>query len=119
MNWRRTFGLLAILAIMLGTSACRKKKPVLPPTRASAPPITQPEMPPSGPPPPMGVEPARPLPTPGELADNIEPPKIPVKPRTRVTRKTVPAPPPKKEVTQTPPQTQQQGPLTAAVSNRD
>jgi len=134
MDWRRTSGVLVMLALVLGASGCKlteKKKPNIPP-QAQAPTITTPVTTAStqpGPPPPASVEPSRQLPTPGEVASNNLPEQPAPKPEHRYPRK-----PPKRTIventpepatpvpTQTPPppqQQQQQGQLTASVSHND
>jgi hypothetical protein len=130
MNWSRTSGALLVLALLLGASGCKngkKKTPNLP-TQAQAPTITntQPMTTQPGPPPPITMEPARPLPTPSEVAANIPPEPPPPKPRQRAPRKSAP---PKKTVTvventpppppQQPPAQTQQGSLTASVGHKD
>jgi len=133
MNWRRISGVLVLVALVLSASGCdfKKKKPNVPqqaqaptiPTSQSSNATTQP-----GPPPPASVEPARPLPTPGEVASNIPPEQTEPKPQHKTPRK---ATPPKKAVVentpptpvpaapQTPTQQPQQGQLTASVSHHD
>jgi len=121
---RRTLTAAALLALLLGASGCefRKKKPPVPPPQATAPTI-KPAQPPSdnpGPPPPVSVEPSRPLPTPGEATTTAEVQKPAPKPKTHITRKTVPPPPPEPPKTtvenagKTP---SQQGQLTASIKN--
>jgi outer membrane biosynthesis protein TonB len=131
MIWRQTLAALFLAALMVGGSGCElhKKKPNVPP-QAQAPVImpstetattTQP-----GPPPPASVEPARPLPTPGEVATNIPPEEPAPKPARKPARRT---PPPKRTVVENEPQEPaptppaqpqpQQGQLTASVSHND
>ena len=129
MSWTRTSGTILVLALMLAASGCKngKKKTATLPTQAQAPMITntQPMTSQPGPPPPVTVEPARPLPTPGEVATNIPPEQPPPKPRQRAPRK--PAPLKKTVVENTPapappppaPAQQQQGSLTASVAHGD
>ena len=131
MNWRGISGTMAVLALMLGASGCKvgqKKTPNLPP-QAQAPTLSRPQPATTGqpgPPPPATVEPSRPLPTPGEVAESIPLEQPAPKPRQRVNRK--PAPPKKTVVENTPPPApapqpapaqQQQGSLTASVSHGD
>lgn len=130
MNWRRTSGLVVMLALLLGASGCKltgKKKANIPP-QAQAPTITAPATSTStqpGPPPPASVEPSRQLPTPGEVASNTQSEQTAPKPARRYPRRvpkrtvventpepTPPAPPPAQ-------QQQQQGQLTASVSHND
>lgn len=132
MNWRRTSGVILVLALILGASGCKlkKTKPNIPP-QAQAPTITIPSTEASstqpGPPPPASVEPARPLPTPGEVAENIPPEEPTPKPQHRTPRRTSPpkktvvenTPEPAPATTPTTPQQQQQGQLTASVSHND
>ena len=131
MDWRRTSGILLVLALMLGASGCKlKKKSTNVPQQAQAPtiPAPQPATTQPGPPPPASVEPARPLPTPGEVASNNLPEQPAPKPQRRIPRRV--APPKKTVVENTPPessptpqqppaQPQQQGQLTASVSHND
>lgn len=117
---RRTLTVALLLAIMLGVSACKKKKPVLPPVQATAPTITQPAPQTPGPPPPVNVEPSRPMPTPGEVVASSAPAKPAPKPKTHIARKTIPPPPPeapKKTVVENETtQNQQDNQLTASIS---
>ncbi len=120
MNSRRTLTILLLLASMLGASACKKKKPPVPPPQAHAPTIVQPQPDTPGPTPPMGAEPSRPLPTPGEVAVSVPPTKPAPKPKTHITRKTVPPPapePPKQPPAQAAAAPQQSGQLTASLTN--
>jgi hypothetical protein len=118
---RRTLTTIALLAILLGTSACKKKKPVLPPQQATAPTIVRPAPDPTspGPPPPVTVEPSRPMPTPGEATATVSAEKPAPKPKTRVTRKTVPPPPvePPKKTVESASTPNQSGQLTASVTH--
>jgi hypothetical protein len=117
---RRTLTIIAILAALLGASACKKKKPPLPPPQAMAPTITQPAPESPGPPPPVSVEPSRPLPTPGEATASSTPPKPAPKPKTHIVRKTVPPSPPeppKKTVVENNPTQNQSAQLTASVTH--
>lgn len=117
---RRTLTIIAILATLLGASACKKKKPPLPPPQATAPTITRPapDSTSPGPPPPVSVEPSRPLPTPGE-ANEISVQKPAPKPKTHITRKTVPPPPPEppKKTVENNGAPTQSGQLTASVTH--
>jgi len=119
----RTLTAAALLALLLGASGCefRKKKPPVPPPQTTAPTL-KPSLPPSdnpGPPPPVASEPARPLPTPGEATETAEAQKPAPKPKTHITRKTVPPPPPEppKAVENAGKTPTQQGQLTASVTN--
>ena len=131
MNWRQTSGALLLVALVLGASGCelKKKKPNVT-QQAQAPAITTPATTTTtttpGPPPPESSEPARPLPTPGEVASNV-PPEQPAPQPARRPRRTTP---PKKTVVEnTPPEQppaqpaappqQQQDTLTASVSHGD
>ncbi|HET9698815.1 MAG TPA: hypothetical protein VFP40_18225 [Terriglobales bacterium] len=127
MNSRQAITGLALLLLLLGASACKfpgRKKPNLP-SQAQAPTISIPsnnsDTTQPGPTPPLGVEPARPLPTPGEVevATNT-PPKLPPPPKNH-RRVVQPPPPPKKTVVQNEPTPAQpaQGPLTASISHDD
>jgi outer membrane biosynthesis protein TonB len=131
MNWRQTFAALLLIALVVGGTGCElhKKKPNLPQQAQApvlAPTTTEPEATQPGPPPPASVEPARPLPTPGEVATNIPPEEPAPKPARKPTRRT---PPPKRTVVENEPQEpaptppvqppQQQGQLTASVSHND
>jgi outer membrane biosynthesis protein TonB len=128
MTGRQMSGALAAIALLMAGSGCtfgKKKSPNIP-QQAQAPTIirqpvttTQP-----GPPPPATSEPSRPLPTPGEVATEIPPEPQPVK-KQHVARKIVP---PKKTVVENTPVTapvpaqppaQQQGQVTASVSQND
>ncbi len=121
---RRTVTVIAILAALLGASGCtfKKKKPPVPPVQATAPTI-KPTPPPSdnpGPPPPVSVEPSRPMPTPGEATTTASVQKPAPKPKTHITRKTVPPPPLEPPKTTTVDNASkapaQQGQLTASVA---
>ena len=127
MNWRGISGIVLALAMLLGASGCKtKKKATTVPAQAQAPTIvsSQPVTTQPGPPPPVSVEPSRPLPTPGEVATNIPPEQPPPKQRQRIRK---PAPPKRTVVENTPPPQaptqppaqQQQGALTASVSHKD
>jgi hypothetical protein len=118
---RRTLTIVVILAALLGASGCklRKKKPPLPP-QATAP-TMKPAPPPTdnpGPPPPVSVEPSRPMPTPGEATTTAAVQKPAPKPKTHITKKTVPPPPlePPKPVENASKPPAQQGQLTASVT---
>lgn len=89
---------IASIALMLVASGCKRKKPPVPPPQAQAPtlPSTATATNQPGPTPPLGVEPARPMPTPGETTVAIATPPKPPKPR-RITKKTVPPPQPTEE----------------------
>ncbi len=130
MGLRQTSGAFLALALVLGASGCKlkKQKPNIP-QQAQAPTITAPQPTPTtqpGPPPPASVEPSRPLPTPGEVADNTPPPETVPKPARRIKKK---APPPKRTIVENTPEPatpapqpqapQQQGQLTASVSHND
>ena len=130
MTWRQTSGALLAVALVLAASGCNEKKlkPNVP-QQAQAPTITTPTVTATsqpGPPPPESSEPARPLPTPGEVAANIPPEQTAPKPE-RKPRRT--APPKKTVVDNTPPEQpppqptpapqQQQESLTASVSHSD
>ena len=133
-RWRMSgIWLLIALGIMAGASGCtlKKKKPNVP-QQAQAPTIpapTQTATTQPGPPPPASVEPARPLPTPGEVASNTPPeesvPKPPRRPRKTVPPKrtvveNTPTPPAPAQAPPPPQQQQpQQGQLTASVSHND
>jgi outer membrane biosynthesis protein TonB len=125
-NSRQAIAGIALLLLLLGASGCKfpgRKKPKLPP-QAQAPTISIPSNTSDttpGPTPPMGVEPARPLPTPGEVeVATANPPKLPPPPKNH-RRVVPPPPPPKKTVVQNDPTPAQpaQGPLTASISHDD
>jgi type IV secretory pathway VirB10-like protein len=128
MDWRRTSGLLVMLALVLAASGCKTRKKPNIPQQAQAPTITQPAPVATtqpGPPPPASVEPSRQLPTPGEVEASNIPPEPPPKPPRRTPRRTPPkrtvvenTPAPTPPPVQTP-QQQQQGQLTASVSRND
>lgn len=117
---RRTLTIIALLATLLGASACKKKKPPVPPPQATAPTISRPapDSTSPGPPPPVSVEPSRPLPTPGEAA-TVSVQKPAPKPKTHIiTRKTVPPPPePPKKAAENSGTQNQSGQLTASVTH--
>jgi hypothetical protein len=123
MQAQRTLAVVALLAILLGASACKqKKKPPVPPPAAIAPTIT--EIPPTNPgtPPPISAEPSRPLPTPGEAVETAELEKPAPKPRNHIARKTVPPPPapePPKKTVPNGGQNQSAGSLTASAGLGD
>ncbi len=129
MDWRRTSGILVIIASVLGVAGCKEKKKPNIPQQAQAPAITMPTTTATtqpGPPPPASIEPSRPLPTPGEVASNSLPEQPAPKPQPRLPRRTPPKrtivenePEPTPAPAQTSPQQQQQGQLTASVSHND
>ena len=127
MSRRQICGIAVLMVAVLGASGCKSKKKPNIPQQAQAPTITSAEPAPTqpGPAPPASVEPARPLPTPGEVASNTPPPQPAPKPQHRVARKPPKrtivenAPPPTTPAPTQTPAPQEQGQLTASVSHHD